>query len=83
MDSREFTEWIGYDRYDPIGSERMDLGFAVVAAMIYNVNRGKNDPQKSPNDFLPEFYKGKAALLEERAKRAQSFVAQYQEGRKD
>lgn len=57
MSSHEFAEWIAYNRLEPFGHERHDLGHAIVASTIANVNRDskqKADPFE-PSDFLPVF----------------------------
>lgn len=34
MSNAELVEWMAYDRLDPIGPERADLGFARVSAWV-------------------------------------------------
>lgn len=57
ISSREFTEWIAYNRIEPFGEKRADIRSAIVASVIANVNR---DKKKKPSpfktdDFMPEF----------------------------
>ena len=55
MSSHEFAEWRAYAQIEPFGQDRSDLGAAIVAATIANVNRAENQPPFSPKDFLPDF----------------------------
>lgn len=60
VSSREFAEWLAYERLEPFGPERDDLRAALVAAVIANVNR---DPKKrrkpyEVSDFMPKFDRG-------------------------
>ena len=56
IDSREFAEWLAYDRISPIGPERADWRAAMLAATLANVWRGKGAPLAIA-DFLPVFDK--------------------------
>lgn len=49
VSSAEFVEWIAYDREHPIGDERMDLGFGIVASTIAKVHGNRREPR----DFMP------------------------------
>lgn len=54
--SEELTEWMAFDRLEPLGDARMDLGFGIVAAAVANW-AGKTlpsgtDPLK-PSAFMP------------------------------
>lgn len=51
MSSREFSEWMAYDRVDPFGPRRDDLRAGSIAAMIANVNR---DSQRHPEPFTAD-----------------------------
>ena len=55
MDAREIAEWSVYEQFEPFGMERIDLGFASITAMLYNINKKKGAKQKAPNDFMPKF----------------------------
>ena len=59
MDSREFTEWMGYYRLEPFGWQRADVHAGIVAATVANVNRDKKKHPKPyvPSDFIIEFDK--------------------------
>ena len=63
MTSREFAEWMAYNRVDPIGNIRGDLQSGIIASTIYNINRGKGKVL-SASDFMPDFSKPKPTLLE-------------------
>lgn len=53
VSSEELTMWMAFDRSEPIGDWRQDLGFGVIASTIANVNRTKNHPAFAPIDFMP------------------------------
>lgn len=55
IDSQEFASWQAYDRIDPFGQDRADLGTATVAAVVANANRGKGVKAFQPSDFMPSF----------------------------
>ena len=77
MKSREFKQWKVYNRLNPIGPRRTDLGFAILAAQILNARRTKaSDPLADPKDFLPTFY---TSPIVERRKMEQQ-VAQFMVG---
>jgi hypothetical protein len=62
MMSLEFKQWKIYNRINPIGPRRTDLGFAVLAAEIVNSRRSKaSDPLADWRDFMPKFYEAPAA----------------------
>ena len=55
--SREFTEYMAYDRLEPFGPEREDLRAGIVASTIANANR---DPKRhrqpyTAEDFMPRY----------------------------
>jgi len=54
MSSREFAEWVAYDRINPIGPERADWRAALIAWMIACAFRGKGRPP-AIKDFMPEW----------------------------
>lgn len=54
MDSKEFTEWMAYDRYiETIGDAREDLRTGILASAT--ANHGARDIKKpyKPSDFMP------------------------------
>jgi len=54
--SPEFSEWIAYNRLDPIGSERDDVRTAMLATLIANAwCRGKGQPPFHVDDFMPKW----------------------------
>jgi hypothetical protein len=57
MSSAEFSEWAAFYTLEPFGRDADFQGHAQTAAMIYNVNRGKNDKPLKVEDLMP---KGKA-----------------------
>ncbi len=53
MSSREFTEWLAYDRLAPFGVERSDINAAIIAMTVARVMGGNN--LLGIEDFLPRF----------------------------
>lgn len=53
VSAEELTLWRAYDLKQPIGDWRHDLGHAVVASTVANVNRGKNSEAYKYADFMP------------------------------
>lgn len=53
MDSKEFTEWMGYDRLETIGDARADLHAGIIAAAV--ANHGSREIKKpyTPADYMP------------------------------
>ena len=53
MSSHEISEWIAYNRIDPLGREqRGDLRAGIVASVIANSHRTRGSAY-TPQDFLP------------------------------
>jgi hypothetical protein len=55
VDSWEFTEWLAFDRLEPIGEGRLNLALANLAAMTANINRDR-EARPEPygvEDFIP------------------------------
>jgi len=55
ISSREFGEWLAYDRISPIGPERQDWHAALLASTFANAFRGKNRAPFRIKDFMPQF----------------------------
>ena len=53
VSAEELTLWRAFDLAEPIGDQRMDYGFGVVASTIANVHRPKNSEPYKPSDFMP------------------------------
>lgn len=43
---------MAYYQIEPWGDARADIRNGIVAALIYNANRGKNARPKNPDDFV-------------------------------
>jgi hypothetical protein len=54
MSSAEFTEWAAFYSLEPFGRQADFQGHAQTAAMIYNVNRGKNDKPLKVEELMPQ-----------------------------
>jgi len=57
VSSHELTEWMAFDTLEPFGSVADNLGHAITASTIANVNRGKNQKAYKVEDFMPKFTK--------------------------
>lgn len=55
MTGQQLAEWIVYAEKEPFGEERADLRMAIVAALMANLWRGKDDPVREPEEFMPRF----------------------------
>lgn len=56
MSSRELTEWEAYERATgPIGEERLDRLFGMLASVIANVNRTKQQRPFRAEQFIPKW----------------------------
>lgn len=52
MDAHEIAEWAAYARVEPFGEARANWHMAVLAALLYNANRGQNAPALDAADFM-------------------------------
>ncbi|MBT8199580.1 MAG: DUF4035 domain-containing protein [Acidimicrobiia bacterium] len=50
--SREFAEWIAYDRLEPIGDDRSDHMIAQLTAILANIHRRPGTKAYTVTDFL-------------------------------
>jgi hypothetical protein len=55
ISSEQLSEWMAYNKLEPWGEERADLRAGIVASVIANSNRGKNQKAFKPQDFMPSF----------------------------
>lgn len=65
MSSREFAEWLAYDRIDPYGQERGDLQAAIIASTTASCAPVKHKKRPRPIDFMPKFGKPKPTLKQQ------------------
>ena len=52
ISSEEFAWYMAYDRIDPFGNERADLGVGIICQTLAGVNGVK---KTKPSDFMPDF----------------------------
>lgn len=52
MPAYEVRQWQVYHALFPIGDERADWRMGTLAALTFNVNRGKSVPAAKPSDFF-------------------------------
>ncbi len=59
MTSEELSEWMAYDKLDPVGEYRGDVQAGIIASVLANVARqafGKKGAKKTkPSDFMPDW----------------------------
>ncbi len=53
MSSEELSEWIAFDRLEPIGWARVDLVGGLLCSLIANQNRKRGSKAFKPGDFMP------------------------------
>lgn len=52
IDSRELSEWMAYDRIDPIGPDRFD---ALAATVAYAAAQPHSRQRLDPRQFIPKW----------------------------
>ncbi len=55
ISSREFAEWMAYDRIDPIGRDRDDWRAVFLATLLANIHRPKGKRPYRLKDFWPRW----------------------------
>lgn len=56
MSPQEFVEhWTDF-RLNPWDEQRADLRSAMLASLLFNINRGKDTAARTPDDFMPFRY---------------------------
>ena len=60
-DSRELAEWRAYERIEPFGEKRADYRAGMVASVMANAWKGKDQKAFTPEDFMPEYDKPQQA----------------------
>ena len=68
IDSREISEWIAFNNIEPFGEQRADLRAAMIACVMANAWRGKNQPAFKLDDFILNFDPPKQQSVEEMKK---------------
>jgi hypothetical protein len=53
VSSAELTEWLAFDRVEPIGAWRTDYNMAMLCALFANANRKKGSKPFKTVDFMP------------------------------
>jgi len=79
ISSSEFSEWAAYSALEPFGEERADMRSAIIACVIANSNRGKNQPPFKVSDFMPKFGRKKPQTWQEMKARFKTFAALHNE----
>lgn len=73
MPYREYLDWVALWTIEPWGDARVDMGAALVAALVANANRDRKKRPKpfTIGDFMPTFWRAKverASVLAEKMK---------------
>jgi hypothetical protein len=59
LTGEQLAEWRAYDQLEPIGVDRIEYGFAMLASVIMNIAISifgkRNTKQFLPTDFLPDW----------------------------
>ena len=53
IDSDELTEWMAFDRLEPLGEARADLRAGIIAAAVGNHGYLRPDKPYQASDFMP------------------------------
>lgn len=53
LDSAELTEWMAFDRMEPIGEFRADLRAGIIASTVANYGGRDIREARKPSDFMP------------------------------
>ena len=84
MSSREFAEWLAYERLEPFGPERADARAALVAQTVANYAGRTAKRWLTLRDFLLPLGRSEEELVEERAAetagRIRGFMSQFRRG---
>ena len=51
----EFRGWLAFDRIEPIGLERFDVLFSILASTFANCHLGKGQTAYRLKDFMPKW----------------------------
>jgi hypothetical protein len=54
MSHDELVGWMAYSQIEPFGPEMQTYRAGLIASVIANVNRGKNQKPFTPQDFMPK-----------------------------
>ena len=52
LPNRALLDWIAYYEREPWGENRADTRSAIVAAVLFNMNRGRGQPARQVADFM-------------------------------
>ena len=65
IDSHELSEWLAYYQIEPFGETRADMRAALIAMIMANIYRKKNQPPFNLGDFMFKFEPSKPQSVEE------------------
>lgn len=75
VSSRELSEWRAFDRVEPVGETRQVYQLALVAAVMANTWRGKDQPPKKLEEFVLRFGEREEAREEMSAEQSARWFA--------
>ena len=58
MSSEELSEWMAFDRLEPIGWARVDLVGGLLCSLLANQHRKRGSKAFKPGDFMPFLERG-------------------------
>lgn len=80
MSSREFSEWLAYDRLNPIGPERADWRAAMTAWVMACAHSGAGKmPQFRDFDFMSNYSEPEQKTDEQIRMKMKAYVAMHNE----
>jgi hypothetical protein len=83
VSSREFVEWIAFDRYEPIGTRTTPDLLALLIAATVNPWRKKGARALLPQDVFPDPLAPRRLTPPEEARRTAQIGADYRRLRKE
>lgn len=77
VSSAEFTAWVEFDRFEPIGTRTTPELLALLISVQANQWRGKHDRAMLPQDILPDPLAPKRLTQAEEAARGRQVAGDY------
>lgn len=77
VSSREFTDWMVFDRFEPIGSRTVPELLALLTALTANQWKQKGDRLLLPQDILPDPLAPRRLTPAEEGQRTRQVAADY------
>lgn len=55
LTSREFADWLAFNRIEALGEERADLRMGILASTVLAPHMGKGKKPPAPSKFMPYY----------------------------